>query len=132
MISLASVWVIYTTPTKNRRQIAISYQLLVGLFLFLTIILTSASINNAGIINAILQFLLLAEPFIFLIALIAIPLSESSLSKLKTWIVRIGFSHLILAILQYYTLILNILPKGPMTLADNVQGIFINLMVVML
>ena len=124
MISLASVWVIYTTPTKNRRQITISSQLLVGLFLFLIIILTSALINNAGIINAIIQFLLLGEPFIFLIATIAIPLSESSLSKLKTWIVRIGFFHLILAISQYYIFTLNILPKGPMTLADNVQGIF--------
>ena len=95
-----------------------------SLFIFLIVTFISALINNAGIINVLIQFLLLAEPLIFLIGLIIIPLSKSTLSKLKNWIIKLGLFHLLLAISQYYVFTFNILPKGPMTLADNVQGVF--------
>ena len=57
---------IFTLPRiRSRLQVHLSTQLLFGLYALLLIISTSAFWNNAGIVNILLDFLLLSEPFIF-------------------------------------------------------------------
>jgi hypothetical protein len=58
-----------TTQTKDRHQITAVWSIVVALLIFLGVMLTSAIVNNAGIPNVILNFLILGEPFMFLVAI---------------------------------------------------------------
>jgi hypothetical protein len=115
--------VIIKSRSKNRRQIAISQQLLIGLLLFLAIVLSSALLNKAGAINAFLDYMLLAEPFLLLMAIISIPMSETSFEQFQTWIRRFCLFHIFLALLQRYVLRFDQINTG-MEPADNIQGVF--------
>lgn len=108
------------TRTKNRNQIAISWAILSGLLVLLGVMLASALLNEAGVINVVLDFLLLGEPFMLLLAIISIPMPPASLENLRTWLIRFSFLHTFLAFVQQYVLRLYRLDGGP----DNIQGVF--------
>lgn len=86
--------------TKDRNQIFISYAILAGLLFFLAAITASGILNQAGIVNVILQFLMLVEPFLLLLAIVCIPMSQQSTQKIKTWIIRFAFVNLFFAFIQ--------------------------------
>ncbi|NJM77904.1 MAG: hypothetical protein HC852_21685 [Acaryochloridaceae cyanobacterium RU_4_10] len=79
-----------------------------------------ALINNAGIINAVMGFVLLAEPFMLMLAIISIPMSLERVDWFRTWIVRFCFFHTFLAFVQNYVLKYQY-HEG---FEDNIQGIF--------
>jgi hypothetical protein len=112
--------VLLRSKSKDRHQIAISWQLIAGMAVLLGVMFASAILNNAGVINVVMSFLLLGEPFVFLLAVISIPMSPASLEKLKTWVIRFCFFHTLLAFVQRYVLNLHRLHG----LADNIQGVF--------
>jgi heme/copper-type cytochrome/quinol oxidase subunit 4 len=66
--------ILFTSRTKDHKQISIAYSFLFGLVIFLIAVLVSALWNNTGLINAIVSFMMLAEPFIFLLSIVCIPL----------------------------------------------------------
>jgi hypothetical protein len=115
---------IVTTPVKDRRQIKISWEIIFGCCLFLAVNLASALLNKAGVINAFLEFVLLTEPYMLLIALLCLPLSEAHVSKLRSFFLISAVINLVLAVLQYWLIIAGILPVTSLSPADNVQGVF--------
>lgn len=107
------VWVI---PLIRSR---IAVQLLVGLLILLAISTSSALLNKAGLINVLLNFLMLAEPFILLIAITSIKLPQDSIKKLQKWIFLFIYIHLVFVYCQKFLL------KAPTN--DDVKGIFLNM-----
>ncbi|MEY2833598.1 MAG: hypothetical protein RLZZ574_2857 [Cyanobacteriota bacterium] len=94
-------WIILTTaPTKDTKQIKLTYYLLSGLFLFFTVIVASALWNEAGFINAIISFMMLGEPIIFLTAIVSIPMSAVSYLKIKRWLMWSALINFALAAMQ--------------------------------
>lgn len=122
-IPLTCVVALSKARTKNQHQIAISRSLLFGLFLLLGIMLVSALLNHAGVINVVLDFLLLGEPFIVLLTLVSIPMSSVSTERFRTWLIRFGFINLVLALGQYFVFMVlghHPSPGNP----DYIQGVF--------
>lgn len=124
-IPLCCAIVIFTSPTKDKQQIALLQSFLIGLFIFFAAITLSAFLNSAGYLNLVLAFALLSEPFVFLLAVIYLPiLSRQKLNKLKNWALRFAVIHLLLAFCQKIALSAGILARTDMTEPDNVQGVF--------
>jgi hypothetical protein len=95
-------FILSKTRTKDPKQIAITQEILLGVALLLTIIAASAFLNDAGAINIILDFLLLAEPFLLLLAIISIPMPVSSQEKLHNWLSIFALTNLLLAFFQTF------------------------------
>ena len=89
-----------TTKTKILKQIAISQKLIFGLLLLLTVMTVSAFVNEAGTINVIVDYLLLAEPFMLLLAIICIPMSVAKLRFFKNFLLVCASINLLLAFIQ--------------------------------
>ncbi len=106
---------------KDPAQIKGVYQILTGLLILLTITTASALLNDAGLINVFLQFLLLAEPFMLLVALVTIPMATTSVESSRSWIIRFGILNTVLAWIQRFILRLH-LRRGA---EDNIKGVFI-------
>lgn len=119
-VPTACSFVLLKTQAKNRSQISISKEILFGLFILLTVCFASALINSTGAVNAVLNFLLLTEPFMLLLALISIPMSSTSIKQFQSWLIRFVFFHLFLVYVQMFVLRLYRLPGEN----DNIQGIF--------
>lgn len=120
-VPLACASVLYSSRSKDPRQIAISKRLLLSLFLFLIVVFSSALLNQAGVINAILSYLLLAEPFILILTIVSIPLSAKNFEYFRSWILRFASTNLLFAYVQKYVFSMESL-EG---LEDNIKGIFI-------
>ena len=109
--------------TRNQHQITLVWTILAGLLFLLGVMLASALINEAGEINVILEFLLLGEPFILILAIISLPITPLSLEKFRTWLIRFGFANLGFAAVQYVLfMVLGLHPKAGNP--DYVQGVF--------
>ena len=118
IVPLVCIVILMTTKVKNLKQIAIVRSLLMALVLFLSINFASAMLNEAGAINAIVNFLLLTEHFFFLIALISIPLTSERLQKLQVYLIVSLLFNLFFAFIQEY-----VLGMGDIN-PDYVQGVF--------
>jgi hypothetical protein len=110
---------LFTNRTRDSNQILISKELLLGLLILLTACFASAVWNGAGAINVIFGFLLLAEPFMFLMAIVSIPLSPASLKQFQFWMLGFVCLHLVLVYAQYALGFCNM--HGD---CDNIQGVF--------
>ena len=104
---------------KDHQQILIVKQLLVGLLIFLAIGFASAILNDAGMINVILSFLLLVEPFLIVAAIICIPNSLERTRQLRKWVIGFVAFHILLVYAQYGAGFCNM--HGD---CDNIQGVF--------
>jgi len=108
--------------SKSKRQLAIVQEILLGLLIFLVLMCASGLLNNAGLVNVILNYLMLTEPYLLLLAIVCIPMSLTSTETLRCWLVRFGFLNLLLAFVQRFVLNLH-LHEG---LEDNIKGVFLN------
>jgi hypothetical protein len=120
-ILLACGYVLGKSRIKNQKQIAISRHLLIGLFFLLIVIFASALLNNAGIINAILDYLLLAEPFILILTIVSLPMTCARLDQFLGYIYQFALINLIFAYVQKYLFHMERL----FGLEDNIKGVFI-------
>lgn len=100
IIPAVTVFVLGKTKVKSRVQINAIQQLFLALAIFFGVNLASALLNNAGIINACLNFLFFCEPFLFLAALIGLVITPERLEKIRTFIIFSSFTNLILALIQ--------------------------------
>lgn len=116
--------VLSTSKSKNQNQISISWLIIGGLFILLGVIFASALLNEAGVINAVLSFLLLGEPFMILLAIISLPLSPESFDKFRTWLVRLLFFHIFLVFFQKFILRVENWHHLGMEPVDRIQGVF--------
>ncbi|MCU0565396.1 MAG: hypothetical protein MUF49_02225 [Oculatellaceae cyanobacterium Prado106] len=106
---------------RSRLHVKLSTQLLYGLYALFLAIATSAFWNDAGIINIILSFLLLSEPFIMLLAIVGIRMTPSSTQRFHGWLLAAGLINLLFAYIQYFVLKLQVV-GGP----DAIKGVFLN------
>lgn len=124
-VPLVAAWILLQPPVNNRRHIADCKALLAAIFVFLIVATASALLNSAGFINVILSFLVLTEPFIFLLALIWAPVSPENLKRLKTWFFSFSIFHILLALAQKVLLDIGFINNTGMDLPqDNIQGVF--------
>lgn len=94
LVPAVCVFVLTTTRIKDPKQISLCLSFVVGLFVFLGVILASALWNDAGLINAIVSFMMLGEPFMFLLAIACLPVTAQIITKMKNllyWSVLINF-----------------------------------------
>jgi hypothetical protein len=124
VVPLSCFIVITTTKVKDNKQISIVKALFIGLLMLMGVMTASALFNKAGIINVLLGWILLAEPFLLLLAIISIPMSLKSYKKFRYWILAFVFFHIFLAICQRILIDFGFLYTGQMTREDNVQGVF--------
>ncbi|MFM5900436.1 MAG: hypothetical protein ACKPCG_00920 [Dolichospermum sp.] len=92
--------ILFTSPTKDHKQIAIIYSFILAIIIFLIAVLLSALWNNTGLINAVVSFMMLAEPFIFLLSIICIPMSAKSINRVKKWLIWSAVINFVLAAVQ--------------------------------
>jgi hypothetical protein len=92
--------VLFTSRAKDRKQINIAYSFVLGLLIFLVAVLASALWNNTGLINAVVSFMMLAEPFMFLLAIVCIPMSFESITRIKKWLMWSVLINFVLAAVQ--------------------------------
>lgn len=116
--------VVCTSRVKDRKQISIVYELAVGLALLFTCMIASALINDGGLVNVLLQFVISAEPFLLLLTFIAIPLNKKIFNKLKKWFLIFCGINLFLALAQSVLIPAGIYPRRGGTIADGIGGIF--------
>lgn len=127
LIPLTCGIIMTQSKIKNRTQIQIARTIIIGLVILLSIMLVSAALNGAGMINVILDFLLLGEPFLLLIAIICMQMTIKSLRFLQIWITRFCLLHIILALIQHHIIIPffpQLIPNSSLGPMDLVQGIF--------
>ncbi|WP_071599888.1 hypothetical protein [Mastigocladopsis repens] len=113
--ALAVVLFVWVIP-RIRSKIAV--QILVGLLILLTVSTSSALLNKAGLINVILNFLMLGEPFILLIAITSVKLPEPSIKKFQKWLFIFVYIHFAFVYFQKFILRYE---------GDYIKGIFLNM-----
>ncbi len=92
--------VLFTSRAKERSQIAIAYSFIFGLFSFLVVVFASALWNGTGLINAMVSYMMLGEPFMFLLAIVCIPMSHQSITRIKKWLLWSALINFGLAAVQ--------------------------------
>ncbi|WAL62757.1 hypothetical protein [Thermocoleostomius sinensis] len=124
VVPIASGIVLLQTRVRDKKQIASVQALIASLVFFFAIMLASALLNNAGFINVAMNFLLLAEAYVFLAAIVSIAPSPKSLDRFKNWILGFIALHVGLAFAQDYLIGIGQLSRGDLTDEDGVQGVF--------
>lgn len=114
IVPFACVFALAVSKPQSKQQVLITKELLLGLVSLLVVTLISAIYNGTGVINVVLDFLLLAEPFIFLLAWQVVPFSKKSLEFVLNWFIAFNLFHLGLALLHGVTV----------GTSDHMQGVF--------
>lgn len=112
--------VILKARSKDAQQLAASRQVLFALLLVLTVGFASALINDTGVVNVVLHFLLFNEPAMLLLAIISIPMSDATLDRFRKYVLGFGFFNLILALIQRYVLRWDVPGRS---LCSNLDGV---------
>ena len=120
-IPIACVSVLTSSRSKDRKQLALTKSILLSLFLLLVVVFASALLNQAGIINAVLDYLLLTEPFILILTIVSIPMTVDSYRRFRNWILQAALINTIFAYVQKYVFHMEKLLGEE----DNIKGIFI-------
>ncbi|MDB9315918.1 hypothetical protein PN462_22590 [Spirulina sp. CS-785/01] len=121
IIPAICLFTLIKTRVKNRQQIFITYQLLIAIILFFLINVVSAFYNNAGLINACLNFLFFAEHFLLVLAIVCLPLTVKKLKLFRAYIIFSSLINIIFAYIQFYVLQL----QYHHGLNDNIKGVFV-------
>lgn len=125
IIPFCLVVTMMTSKTRDRLRVATVWDLLAGIGILLACLLTSALLNGAGIVNIFLQFMLQAEPFMFLVGIISIPLLSRKLATFRYWLYGFGIFNFLLALAQSILIPVGLYPKPQGgTYADNITGVF--------
>lgn len=94
LVPAVCVIALTTTRIKDPKQISLCFSFILALIVLFGATLASALWNNAGLINAIVSFMMLGEPYMFLLAMTCIPITEQVVGKMKKllyWSVLINF-----------------------------------------
>lgn len=125
-VSLALGVALGTTKTKDRKQIATARSLLSGILALLGAMLISAVVNNAGLVNVVFDFLILGEPYMFLLVIVCIHLLPTSIKQIRSWVLISALINFLLAEIQKPLLEMGIINTGGggKDATDGVQGVF--------
>jgi hypothetical protein len=120
-IPIACSSVLVGSRSKDSKQLAITKRLLIGLFCLLIIVCASALINQAGMINAVLDYILLTEPFMLILTIVCMPMTWQSYHTFRAWLVRAMLINTLFAYVQKYLFHMDEIIGGE----DNIKGLFI-------
>jgi hypothetical protein len=120
-IPTACASVLTTSRSKDPKQLILTKRLLIGLFALLIIVCASALINQAGIINAVLDYILLAEPFILILTIVCMPMTWYTYRSFRDWTIQAMLINTLFAYIQKYVFHMDKLIGGE----DNIKGLFI-------
>jgi hypothetical protein len=112
------------TKVKIAKHIIIARQLAVGLFVFLLSVVTSGLVNEAGVINVIVDYILLAEPFMLLLAIVSIPMSVAKIKLFQRFLFISASINLVLALIQKPLIDLGHIYAEGFDGTDGAQGVF--------
>lgn len=124
LVPAVCVFALNTTRIKDPKQISLCLSFLTGLFILFGVTIASALLNNAGLINAIVSFMMLGEPFMFLLAMACIPVTAEIIAKMKNllyWSVLINF---LLAAAQKPLIDTGKISAGGLDGTDGCGGVF--------
>lgn len=121
LVPIICIFVLFKTRVRDRTQIIVIWEILAALLLFLGANLASAIWNNAGLINAVVNFLLFCEHFLLLLTIVSLPMTSFKLHQFRGYLVFASFTNTLFAYVQRYVLKLH-LRQG---LEDNIKGVFI-------
>ena len=124
VVPLVCAIALFTTRTKDAKQISLCFSFLGGLLALLTAIVASAVWNDAGLINAIVDFMMLGEPFMFLLAFSCIPLSLASFNKIRNFLYGSVLINFLLAAAQKPLIDAGRLNAGGFNGTDGCGGVF--------
>ena len=119
-----AIVVFATTRVRHRRQIQVVWHVLTGIGIFLTCIVASAFVGDAGFINIVLQFVLFSQPFILLAAMLAIPTSFQAVNRFRYWFLSFALFNHLLAIVQSFLLPIGLYPRRNGLIEDRIAGVF--------
>jgi hypothetical protein len=118
IVPLACLITVPQVRTQIRKLI--SLELFIGSLALLAVMIVSTFLNDAGLINLVVDYLLLVEPFLLLLAIVSIPVSLASLKRFQSWVFGFAWINLLFALVQGPILRLNL--QNP----DYVKGVFLN------
>lgn len=124
IIPLSCLVVLVTSRNQSRKQKIVVGQLLIGLLILAIVVVASAFYNQAGFINAFLSYMLLSEPFIFLVAMVSLSLSPDVSQRLRNWLASFFGFHLLLVYIQKYLLRVDTWGHLKLSPPDRIQGVF--------
>ncbi|MBV8887328.1 MAG: hypothetical protein JO235_25490 [Chroococcidiopsidaceae cyanobacterium CP_BM_RX_35] len=116
--------ILATSPVKDRQQLSIVRILLAGLLLLFGVMTASALLNQAGFVNVIFDFMMLAESFILLLAIVSIPMSSASIEQFRSWLIKSSFINMILAFIQYPLINSGKIYANGLDGTDGMAGVF--------
>ena len=123
-VPFTMVVILATAKPKDRQQIAIVQMLLVGLMVLFTVMIASALLNDAGLVNAVFSFLILGGPFMLLASTICLPMTLESFGRFRDWIIKSSFANMILAFIQWFLLKFGRITAGGLDATDGMAGVF--------
>ncbi len=112
------------TKVKIPKHIIISQKLVVGLFFFLMAVIISGLVNEAGAINVIVDYILLAEPFMLLLAIVSIPMSIAKIEFFQRFLFISASINMVLALIQKPLIDSGYLYADGFDGTDGSQGVF--------
>ena len=123
-VPIACAVALLTTKSKSPSQNYLSLAILARLFLLVLTMIISAFVNEAGLINVAVHFLLLGEPFLLLLALTSIPIAGLALNRFQYWMLLFCIINLVLFYVQYPMIASGILHAEGFTPQDGAAGVF--------
>ena len=123
-VPFAFVIALTTVKTNLPKQKLISQKLLFGIMALFITMNISAFVNEAGAINLFVDFLLLGEPYIFLLTIVCIPMSAERLKAFKQFVFICASINLLLALIQKPLIDAGLLYAKGFDGTDGAQGVF--------
>jgi hypothetical protein len=124
VIPVVCIIALSTTRTRDSKQISLCWSFIAGLFLLFGTIIASAVINHTGLINAIVSFMMLGEPFMFLLAIACVPMSLRSFIKVRNFLYWGAGINFLLAFFQKPLIDAGRISAGGLNGTDGCGGVF--------
>ena len=123
-VPLTCIIVLLKSKGQDKEQHVVVRYLVIGIFTLLVVMLASAILNDAGLINVILYFLMIGEPFIMLLSVVCLPTTLDIIGRLKQWFLISCFANLILAFIQFPLIERGLLNANGLDGTDGMAGVF--------
>ncbi|PSB59250.1 hypothetical protein [Chamaesiphon polymorphus] len=124
VVPLTTAIILTTSRPKDPKQISSVWMLLAGLSILFGVMTASALLNQAGVINIIVDFSILGGPFMLLMAIVCIPMSAISFNRFRDWIINSSYANMALAFIQWPLLKFNKISAGGLDATDGMAGVF--------
>jgi hypothetical protein len=124
VIPVICLFVLAKTRIKDPKQLHLCTSFLVGLLILFLLTIVSALLNHAGLINAVVSFMMLGEPFMFLLAISCLPVTPRIFNKMKILLYYSAAINFLLAAMQKPLIDAGKINAGGFNGTDGCGGVF--------